>query len=153
MQRKVVERGKRNAVSRFFLSKDDKDKIAAWKQDLVRILQVFNVRSHCCWEFVNLGSSIQTQLVLDTHKEVADARVTIANTETVVENTQKKVTDTQTMVADIHRKVLAGQEGTSSQNHSVGVTYHSQISECLRLPRPEPGQRYSTLWDLPLTFS
>jgi hypothetical protein len=26
-------------------SKDDKDKIAAWKQDLVRVLQVFNVRS------------------------------------------------------------------------------------------------------------
>jgi hypothetical protein len=46
MQRKVVKRGKRNAISRFFLSKDDKDKIAAWKQDLVRILQVFNVRSN-----------------------------------------------------------------------------------------------------------
>jgi hypothetical protein len=44
MQRKVVKRGKRNAVFRFFLSKDDKDKIAAWKQDLVRILQVFTVR-------------------------------------------------------------------------------------------------------------
>jgi hypothetical protein len=75
-----------------------------------------------CWEFVNLASSIQTQLVLDTHKEVADARVTIANTETVVE-------DTQMMVADIHRKVLAGQEGTSSQNHSVGATCYSQTSE------------------------
>jgi hypothetical protein len=45
MQRKVVKRGKQNSVFRFFLSKDDKDKIAAWKQDLVRILQVFNVRS------------------------------------------------------------------------------------------------------------
>jgi hypothetical protein len=112
------------------------------------------------WEFMNLGSSFQTQLVLDTHKAVADARATIANTETVVADTQTKVTDTQTivadtqtMVADIHRKVLAGQEGTSSQNHSVGVTYYSQISEYLRLPRPEPGQRYSILWDLPLTFS
>jgi hypothetical protein len=30
---------------RFILAKDDKDKIAGWKQDLVRILQVFNVRS------------------------------------------------------------------------------------------------------------
>ena len=45
MQRKVVKRGKRNGVIRFILSKDDKDKITAWKQDLVRILQVFNVRS------------------------------------------------------------------------------------------------------------
>jgi hypothetical protein len=45
MQKKVVKRGKRNGVTRFILAKDDKDKIAAWKQDLVRILQVFNVRS------------------------------------------------------------------------------------------------------------
>jgi hypothetical protein len=45
MQRKVVKRGKRGTVFRFILAKDDKDKIAGWKQDLVRILQVFNVRS------------------------------------------------------------------------------------------------------------
>ena len=30
---------------RFILAKGDKEKIAAWKQDLVRILHVFNVRS------------------------------------------------------------------------------------------------------------
>jgi hypothetical protein len=45
MQGKVFKRGKRHGVFRFILSKDDKDKITAWKQDLVRILQVFNVRS------------------------------------------------------------------------------------------------------------
>jgi hypothetical protein len=45
IQRKVVKRGKRNAILRFILAKDDKDKIAAWKHDLFRILQVFNVRS------------------------------------------------------------------------------------------------------------
>lgn len=45
MQRKVAKRGNRNGLLRFILAKDDKDKIAAWKQDLVRILQVFNVRS------------------------------------------------------------------------------------------------------------
>jgi hypothetical protein len=45
MQRKVVKRGKRGGVLRFILAKDDKEKIAGWKQDLVRILQVFNVRS------------------------------------------------------------------------------------------------------------
>jgi hypothetical protein len=44
MQKKVAKRGKRNRVFRFVLSKDDKDKIADWKQDLVRILQIFNVR-------------------------------------------------------------------------------------------------------------
>jgi tetratricopeptide (TPR) repeat protein len=45
IQRKVVKQGRRNALSRFILAKSDKDKIAAWKQDLIRVLHVFNVRS------------------------------------------------------------------------------------------------------------
>ena len=45
MQRNVNKQGKRNPVSRFILAKGDKDKIAAWDQDLIRILHTFNVRS------------------------------------------------------------------------------------------------------------
>ena len=45
IQGNVVKQGKHNVFYRFVLSKSDKDKIAAWKQDLVRILHVFNVRS------------------------------------------------------------------------------------------------------------
>ena len=45
VQGKVVKYGKRSAVSRFTHSKGDKDKIAAWRCDLVRVLHVFNVRS------------------------------------------------------------------------------------------------------------
>jgi hypothetical protein len=45
MQRNVDKQGKRNAVSRFISAKGDKEKIAAWNQDLVRVLHVFNVRS------------------------------------------------------------------------------------------------------------
>jgi hypothetical protein len=45
MQRKVNKQGKRNVVLRFVLAKGDKDKIAAWNQDLVRVLHVFNVGS------------------------------------------------------------------------------------------------------------
>jgi hypothetical protein len=44
IQEKVVKQGKRNALRRFVLSKTDKDKIAGWKQDFVRVLHVFNVR-------------------------------------------------------------------------------------------------------------
>ena len=50
MQRKVEKWGKRNAVFRFVLAKRDKDKIAAWNQDLVRVLHVFNVRLVSCFE-------------------------------------------------------------------------------------------------------
>jgi hypothetical protein len=47
IEKRVVKQGKRNAFSRFILAKGDQDKIAAWKQDLIRVLQVFNVRSIC----------------------------------------------------------------------------------------------------------
>ena len=45
IQRNVNERGKRSKVLRFILAKSDKDKIAVWNQDIVRVLHVFNVRS------------------------------------------------------------------------------------------------------------
>ena len=45
IQKKVVKQGKRNVVSRFILAKSDKEKIATWKQDLIRVLHVFNVRA------------------------------------------------------------------------------------------------------------
>ena len=44
IQTKVVKHGKRSSVSRFFRSKGDRDKIAVWRNDLIRILHVFNVR-------------------------------------------------------------------------------------------------------------
>jgi len=45
IQKKIVEKGKRNMASRLFRAKNDKDIIATWKQDLIRILHIFNVRS------------------------------------------------------------------------------------------------------------
>ena len=45
IQRHIIERGKRNAISRRYHAKDDKRAIATWKLDLKGILDVFNVRS------------------------------------------------------------------------------------------------------------
>ena len=52
-QRHIVKRGKRNAVTGFFRSKDDKAAIATWRLDLEKLRQVFDVRpftslSHDC---------------------------------------------------------------------------------------------------------
>ena len=44
IQKKIVKQGKQNSISRFFHTKSDKDAIAAWGQDLDRILLIFNVR-------------------------------------------------------------------------------------------------------------
>jgi hypothetical protein len=45
MQRNVDKQSKRNGFIRFILAKGDKDKIAAWNQELFRLLHVFNVSS------------------------------------------------------------------------------------------------------------
>jgi hypothetical protein len=44
MQRTVDEQGKQSAVFRSIVAEGDEDKIVAWRQELVRILHVFNVR-------------------------------------------------------------------------------------------------------------
>ena len=45
IQRKVIKRSGRNAASRLFHAKSDREMITAWKSDLGRVLQVFTVRS------------------------------------------------------------------------------------------------------------
>ena len=40
---KVIRQSKRNVISQHLHAKNDKDKIAAWKADLDRILNIFNV--------------------------------------------------------------------------------------------------------------
>jgi len=45
IERNVIKQGNRNVVSRRLHAKTDKEKIAAWRLDLDKILQVFDVRS------------------------------------------------------------------------------------------------------------
>ena len=45
IQKNAAGQGKRNVVSRTFNAKNDKDAVAAWRQELTGILQIFNVRS------------------------------------------------------------------------------------------------------------
>ena len=94
IQKKIVKKGKRNVAFRLFRAKNDKDVIAAWKQDLTRILDIFNVRSSgSVWIFADLFVHFQTELAINTNM----------------------------MVADMHRNALAGQENPSCQHHSVGA--------------------------------
>jgi len=43
IQRHITKRGRRNAISRRYHAKDDKEAISTWKLDLDGILRVFNV--------------------------------------------------------------------------------------------------------------
>jgi hypothetical protein len=112
IREKVVKQGKRNAFHRFALSKTDKDKIAAWKQDFLRVLHIFNVRSigSVGPSHTNSVAPFQTELAIDTNMTV---------------------TDTNIMVADIHRNMLTEREGASGQTCSVGTTFYPSTTECL----------------------
>ena len=43
METKIIKMSERNAVFRRLRAKKDKDTITAWRQDLNRILHIFNV--------------------------------------------------------------------------------------------------------------
>jgi hypothetical protein len=140
IQGKVVKRRKRNALYRFVLSKTDKDMIAGWKEDFIRILHVFNVRSigFVVHSFANLAAPFQTELAIDTNMTVTDTKTIVTDaktivtdtktivtdTKTIATDTKTVVTDTQTMVADIHRNMLTEREGASGKNNSVGTTFY-----------------------------
>jgi len=90
---RIIKQGKRNVVSRHLHAKYDKERIAAWRLDLVRILHVFNVRSIApVWHLLTLHS--QTELVINTH----------------------------VMVSEIHRTVVKGQEKSGGKDTSVSGT-------------------------------
>ena len=107
IQRKIAKQGKRGAISRYFHAKNDKDKVAAWRSDLVRILQIFNVRPIVSVRSL-LTMRFQTELTINTHVTVSDTR--------------NMVSDTNNMVSDIHRTIVDGQGGSGGVNLLVSDT-------------------------------
>ena len=91
MQRKAIKQGKRNAASRLFHAKLDKDTIAGWKQDLNKILQISNVRLIVLVLQLQLELPLQTELLMNNNL----------------------------MLLDTRRNAAEGQEGTDNGNQSV----------------------------------
>ena len=127
IQRNVIKRGKRNAASRFFHAKSDKETIATWRSDLNGILLVFNVRSaSSAWPLLTAHS--QTELAISTHVAVSDIRHGVANTHAIV--------------SDIHRTMVKSQDGGDGKTLSVSATLRSACqNQRSHLPRLKPGQR------------
>ena len=71
---------------------------------------------------LNLTSSPQTQLAIDTHMVVADSKTMVADTQTKVTDTQTKVTDTQAKVADTQSKVADTQTKVTDTQTKVTDT-------------------------------
>ena len=78
IQNRVIEKGKRNEVSRVFHSvfhskSVDNDAIASWRQGLNRIRQIFTVHSiNHIWQ--SLINHFQAELSLNTHAMLVDMR-------------------------------------------------------------------------------
>ena len=111
---RIVKQSTRSVISRHLHAKNDKDKIAAWRSDLVRILHVFNVRSIVSVRrFLTLRS--QTELAINTHVAVSELG--------------RNVTSTHVMVSDIHRTIVKGQETSGGKNTSVSDTRTIAVTE------------------------
>ena len=114
IQQGIVKQGKRGVISRHFHAKNDKDKIAAWRSDLNRILGIFNVRLIASvWPLLTVH--LQTELAINTNVTVSDTR--------------SMVSDTRNMVSGIHRTIVNGQEGGGGGNRSVSDTCAPSATE------------------------
>ena len=67
----MIKQSGRNAAIRFVHAKVDGGTIAAWKLDLDRILQVFNMRLDMI-TWISLIAPFQTKLAMNTNITVAD---------------------------------------------------------------------------------
>ena len=156
IQRHIVKRGKRNAISQRYHAKDDKKAITAWRSDLDGILRVFNVCSVTPARR-SLTSRFQTELgidarattsdthqnttnkhtiVSDVHRDSSNAEVTVPNirpgvssTSPVVSDVRSDVANTPTVVSDIHRNKLKGSEGMDGRNQAVSATRTLPVTE------------------------
>ena len=135
IQKHIVERGKRNAISRRHHAKDDRGAIAMWGLEFNRTLHIF----HACFVIStlrSLTSTFQTQLGTNirttdsgTHQGVASKHTVVSDVhhrktkfEVIVPGVRHDVPNTRPTVSGIHRDNLKGCENAGARNRAVGVT-------------------------------
>ena len=99
IQRNTIKQSKRNAVSRLIHAKNDKERIAGWRSDLNRILQVFSVRSVVS-VWVSLTLCSQTELAINTHVTVSKILTVVSGIRCTIEHNQEG-NDVKLSVSDI----------------------------------------------------
>lgn len=168
IQKHIVERGKRNALSRRYHAKDDKEAIATWGLEFNRILHVFHVCPIAsAWRLLTF--SFQTELwtnvrttdsgihqgVKSKHTVIPDAHRGTPNAETtvsyarhdvsyvhpIVSDTRGDVAITRTTVSAIHHDKLKGRENADAQNQAVGTTHTVPVTNRPILTIPQPHAR------------
>ena len=160
IQRHIIKWSKRNAISRRYHAKDDKEAIVSWRSDLDGILHVFNVcfvmpaRRFLTFHIqIELGIN-ERATVSDTHQDAANKHTTasdvhsdtsnakvivpgvrreVSNTSPIVSGVRSDISSTPTVVSDIHRNKLKSRDGVDDRNQAVSTTRTLSVTEQLTL--------------------
>jgi len=147
-QEHIIERSKRNAISRRYHAKEDKEAIATWKSDLNEVLGVFNVRSATSARRL-LSSCFQNELRInvdatasdihqdaakkcsatsDVHRDnsnakviVPDVRYNVSKTSRIVSNVRSDPANTRTVVSDVRHNKPKSRESVDGKNQAVSA--------------------------------
>jgi len=117
IQRHGVEWRKRNAISRRYYARDNKEAIATWKLDLDGILRVLDV----CYIIpvrrllTALTFRFQTELEIHARATVPEIHHDAANT--------------STPISDTHRNKPKGHKDTDGKNQAVSTTRTLPVTE------------------------
>ena len=118
IQKYIINRGKRNVISRRYHAKDDEEAIATWRLDLDRILPAFNVRptipTRCLPTLC-----FQIELGVNTHAAGSGTHQDAANEHTIGSD----VANTNTIM---YRNKPKSREGADGKNQAVSITRTSQ---------------------------
>ena len=155
-QRHIIERGKRNPISRRYHAKEDKEVVATWKLNLDGVLGVFNVCSatsprrllNSCFQNelrinadatasdIHQDAAKKPSVVSDVHHDDSNAKVTVpdvhcdvSNTNPIVSDVQNDVANTRTVVSDIRHNKLKSREGVDGQNRAVSAIRILPVTE------------------------
>jgi hypothetical protein len=149
IRRHVVERGKRNVISRRYHKTEDKEAITTWTSDLDGVLRVFDVCSvTSLWRLLTFR--FQTELGMNAHPTISDARqdaagkhttvpdvhpnrsnieaivpdvrCDVSSTNLTVSGIPSDVANTGTVVSDVDRNKLKSREGADGRNQAVSTS-------------------------------
>jgi hypothetical protein len=114
IQEHIAKRDKRNSIFQRFYAKEDEEAIAAWKLELRKIRNVFDVRPFAPIRRV-LTFGLQTKLAInadvdDTQRRVSNIHITVPN-----------LVEASTVAPAIHRNVSENHEDKYGQNSPVST--------------------------------
>ena len=137
IEKDVRKQSQRNSASRLIHAKSDKKKMVAWRRELIRILQIFNVRS-VTFLLASLTICLQTELAIDTNAAVSDTHNVVSGTQNIVSDTHSIVSSTHIIASTTH-DIASKTHHVASNTHYIASNTHDIVSDIHRavVKRPE----------------